>query len=189
MNTQTKNIDENYHKFSGSLKIWRQPIHGGKPELVLEKPNMVLYQGSDILANSLGGKTNSHVSHMYIGFHNGDTFTAPTISKTDNRDTFQSYTSTFGYLRFPLSMDASYFTDVNYSQNNVVFTTTVVSAASEHGATFSAGSSYIYEAALVNAQDPLDKTKDRIFSRANFSPIEFVSSYNLIISWAVKFVS
>jgi len=187
--TKRKKGKETYNGFTGSLKIWQQPVVGGKPQLILEKPNMVVYQGSDILANTLGGKQNSAISHMYIGFHNGSSFSPPAISKSDTRATYQAFSGNFGYLRFLLSTTPSYFTDTNYSNNNVVFTATVVASASEAGATFTPGTSYIYEAGLVNAQVPTDKAQDRLFSRANFSEIEFVSTYNLIISWAVKFVS
>lgn len=191
MKQKKKIVSDSLSAGNGKIKIWKQPSDlGGPPELVFEKPNMVLYQGADVLANCLAGKQNSAITHMYFGFHNGPTFWAPTITKADTKaTTFDGYSAPFGYLRVPLNAAPTFISDPNYDGNIAVFSSTLTAGTSEAGATFTPGTSYVYEVALVNESVPNDKTKDRIFSRANFTPIQFVSSYNLIVAWSVKFVS
>ncbi len=166
---------------SGRIKIWKGD------DLVVDKPNMVLYEGGDIVALAIAGEANSKITHFYVGYYSAaGVFVAPTISKADNRASFEAFTGNFGYLRLPLSVSPSFVADTNYDNNNSVFTTVVTTATPEAGAAFIPGTSQIYEVGLVCERSPNDKTKDLIFARANFNPITFVSSHNLTISWMIK---
>lgn len=185
-------LSDKYVGFSGHIKGWLVADDGSSQRKVIDQPNLITYQGSDILATCLAGAQNSKISHMYIGFHNGASFTAPTPQKTDTRDTFQNisgFDPDMGYLRIPLSLTPSYFNNTNYVKNNVVFTTTVTNLTEEAGAAFTPDTSYIYEAALVSAGSTSTTEEDRVFSRATFTPTLFVSNYNLVLSWAIQFLS
>ena len=176
----------------GFIKAWKTNPKTGESETVLDKKNTILYQGSDILASALAGTANSAITHMYVGFQNSTSSafysSIPAVSK-DGTPAISGYVSPQGYLRVPLAFPASFTQINNYNNNTAIFTTQIISPSSAGGAVFNPGtgglSSYIYEAALVAA----GPVSDRIFSRVTFTPIAYDSSYNLTISWGVKFTS
>lgn len=189
--------------FSGFYKIWRTNIETGKSELVVEKKNMVLYQGMDLLAKALAGVRYAAVSHMYIGYKTTDDisgFTPPTIDKAYTNK-FEDYDvspslADLGYLRLPLNFTPTYLnTGADYENNVAVFTTVVTAnnSTSPNGADFNdsgdAEPSHIFEIALVAALDPTGDNEDIIFSRANFEPIVYDPAYNLTISWGIQFLT
>lgn len=174
-------------QFEGFIKAWKTEVSTGKSELVVDKKNLIMYSGADLLARALGGEANSGISHMYIGFNNTGSFTPIPITKASVASDFWSslYTDPFGVLRLPLSFAPGYFNDTNYSNNIVLFSVVIASAESFHGAAFGASSS-IYEAALVSAATPSDYRQDQLFSRVNFAPILYETGYNLTIVWGVR---
>ncbi len=176
--------------FQGFIKIWQTNPKTGESELLVDKPNTILYQGADILSLALAGRRNSGISHMYVGFCNDldGVFTKPTINK-EYSNRFQDFADPFGYLRLPLAFPASFLNTTNYENNISIYTTVISASDSQGGATFQASSpaSWIYEIALVAATEPADDSGDMIFSRANFNAIQYATNYNLTISWGVKF--
>lgn len=196
----------NTKNFKGFFKIWRTHKETGKTELVIDKPNTILYQGSDLLAYALGGIKYAKISHIYVGYSNyddGDTFDLPIIDKNYNTLPFSSYGVEdgdyvdYGYLRLPLSYTPTYqASSTDYEHNTVIFTTVLSLDASPGGqsAEFqfadNVGSqSHLFEVGLSAALDPTTTTKDQVFSRATFTPIMFDPSYNLTISWGIQFLS
>ena len=176
----------------GFIKAWKTDPKTGLSETVLEKKNTILYQGSDILASALAGQANSAITHMYIGFENATDssfYSSSSAVAKDGTPVMSGYTSPKGYLRVPLAFPASFTNITDYHNNTAIFTTQIISPSSAGGAVFNPGtsgvSSYIYEAALVAA----GSVADRIFSRVTFTPITYDNSYNLTISWGVKFTS
>jgi uncharacterized membrane protein YkvA (DUF1232 family) len=174
--------------FKGFVKLWKTHKTTGEKKLVLEKDNLILRMGANVLAYALAGQPASNVSTMYIGFNNNTSFTYPTIDVSYSQPFNQlSIPAGFGYLREPLSFSPNFLSDSGYTDNTVIFTTMISSASAFYGNTFTSGTSQIYECALVvtptnNAAD------DLVFSRINFSQIEYDDSYNLTISWGVKFL-
>lgn len=183
------NIQDTVNNFQGFIKIWQSNPVTGEQKLLIDKPNTVLYQGADLLAYALAGVANNKISHMYIGFNNNLVFTPPVIDKAYSNP-FSGFVAPFGYLRIPLTLPASYLADTNYTHNVPIFTTMITSGTSEAGgATFTNGTSQIYEVGLVAATTPSSSSGDAVFSRANFSQIQYDSSFNLTISWGVKFTA
>jgi hypothetical protein len=180
------NTTENL-KYSGFFKIWQVDKKTGAKELVISKPNMILYQGADLLAKALAGVKYASISHMYVGFQNG-AVTPTTIDKT-NSSPFSSFVAPKGYLRLPISYNPSFLAQTNYSGNTVIFTSIIASTAGAHGDTFTASSSNICEVGLAAALNPENDGEDLFFSRATFDPIVYDSNYNLTISWGVNFLA
>jgi hypothetical protein len=85
----------------------------------------------------------------------------------------------------PLTFSPNYQTSLGYDENIVLFSTMVTSATKAGGADFGANSR-IYEVALVSAVAANDLNKDTVFSRTNFNPIQYNSSYNFTITWGVR---
>jgi hypothetical protein len=171
--------------FKGHIKVYRTHKASGKSELVVNKPNTIVFTGADIMARCLGGEENSAISHFYIGYNNSESFSPPPITLYSKASDFSLFVAPFGYLRLPLSWVPSYFNETNYNSNIAVFSTVIATATASGGAAFTSGTSYIYEAGMIAATDPLDPTQDILFNRANFTPILFNSAYNLTIVWAI----
>ena len=187
----------------GFFKIWVVDPATGEKDLVVNKDNMILNMGSDLLASALAGVKYAAISHMYIGYCNyaDGTFTRPTIDKTYSTP-FTGYGSgayaNFGYLRLPLAYSPSFLAQSGYAGNVALFTTIIATADFSHGASFisseyatanSVNPSQIFEVALIAALDPQSEGQDKIFSRANFNPLLYSSSYNLTTTWGIQFLS
>lgn len=187
-------------QFSGFYKIWKVHKVTGQKELLVSKPNLVLYQGADLLAQSLAGVKYAHISHMYIGYSNQVGFVtandAPVIDK-ENSIGFQNYGagiySDLGYVRIPLAYNPTYVAQANYENNIAIFTTVVSTTDGSFGAPFNdslnAPVSNIFEVGLAAALTPDNSAGDKIFSRANFESIVYDSNYNLTISWGINFTA
>ena len=177
------------HALTGFIKIWQTDPSSGLSRLVIDKPNMILKGGAKIIARALGGDSSAKIWGMYIGYNNDPGFTleqAPAID-TDYSSPFSNYSAEdgAGYLREPLTFTPNYLSSVGYDANTVLFSTMITTATAVGGAAFDE-TSKIYEVALVSAGDAYDPLKDTVFSRTNFNPIQYNSSYNFTITWGVR---
>jgi hypothetical protein len=169
---------------AGFVKIWKVDPVSGASQLVVDKKNMILKGGAKLIAHALGGDPTAKIWGMYIGYNNEQSFLAPGID-IDYSNTFTNFSAPFGYLREPLTFSPNYVASPGYDENTVLFSTMVTSATKAGGADFGS-SSNIYEVALVSAVDANDLTRDTVFSRTNFNPIQYNSSYNFTITWGVR---
>lgn len=200
-----QNIDQqtSFKKMRGFFKIWAVDPITGKKELLVDKENMILNAGADLLASALAGVKYTHVSHMYIGYknHADDTFYPGSVPTVDKEYTVKftdyntgSYTD-FGYLRVPLSYSPSFIAQTDYENNVAIFTAVVTTASAANGSTATfkddtqVNPSHIFEVALVAATEPTSQTGDKVFSRAQFEPLLYNNSYNLTITWGVQFLA
>lgn len=171
----------------GFVKIWKVDPKSGESMLLVDKNNMILRNGAKLIAHALGGKPEAKIWGMYIGYNNNPSFTlsdAPAIS-IDYANPFASFVSPFGYLREPLTFSPNYLSSPNYDENTVLFSTMITTSSSAGGAIFDEDSR-IYEVGLVAAGDMYSAAKDTVFSRTNFNPIQYNSSYNFTITWGVR---
>jgi hypothetical protein len=196
------NIDEGtiFKKMQGFFKIWAVDPVSGQRHLLIDKKNMILNEGADLLAAALAGVKYSNISHIYIGYknHADGTFDKPVIDK-EYSVKFTSYNSgeyaDFGYLRLPLAYSPSFINQDGYQSNITVFTAVVATGDTANGAVFrpedygGAQPSQIFEVALVAATDPSGQAQDKVFSRAQFEPLLYNPSYNLTITWGVQFLA
>lgn len=172
--------------FKGFVKVHKIHKKTGKKELVLEKNNLILIQGTQVLAAALGGLANSFVNTFYIGYNNNISFTYPTIDIQYSQPfNGLSIADGFGYLREPVSFNPNFLSDAGYVNNTVIFTVMISDATAFYGNAFTTGVSQIYECALVVSNG--NPTQDLVFSRVNFNQLQYDNSYNLTISWGIKF--
>lgn len=179
-NTEILNADK---ALEGFVKIWKVHPSTGESSLVVDKPNLILRGGTQIIAKALGGAAGFGIYGMYIGYNNATSFTPPNID-VGYTSTFSSQsTAPFGYLREPLTFTPNYMSTAGgYVDNTVLFSTMITSAAAAGGAAFTNGTSNIYEVALIAAPT----TGDVVFSRTNFTSIKYDSTYNFTITWGVR---
>ena len=173
----------------GSIKIWRVNFKTGEKELLVNKPNTILYQGADILAAALVGQNGSQISHFYVGYNISGGFSGDATAVDKTTPAFRK-DANFGYLRIPLTYPASFFNDPSYSNNIPIFSILLSNAATYTVAgspTFNT-SAKIFEIGLVAASTG-DITGDKVFSRARFTPITNDPSYNLTLAWGVRFTA
>lgn len=189
--------------FTGFYKIWRTHKETGASELLVDKKNMILYQGMTLLAKAFAGVRYANISHMYIGYKTTDDisgFVPPTIDKSYTNK-FEDYNvapslADLGYLRLPINFSPTFNSAGAGHEDNVPIFTNVITAnnsTAPNGAAFNdsgdAEPSHIFEIALVAALDPTSDNDDLIFSRANFEPIVYDPAYNLTISWGIQFLT
>jgi hypothetical protein len=189
------------HKGKGFIKVWAVNPKTGDKSLLVDKSNLILNGGADLLAQALAGVSSTGISHIYVGYNTFDgTFTAPVIDR-EYSVKFPNYGSgsydTYGYLRLPLAYTPSFIGQTGYDNNVVVFTAIISSAGNAHGADFVSSAdagmgnpaSQIFEVGLVAALDPTSSAQDVVFSRANFTPLLYDPNFNLTITWGVQFLA
>lgn len=184
-NSETASLNK---QMKGFVKIWKTHKETGKSELVVDKDNLILYMGAQVLSYALSGKPNYNIAAFYIGYNNNSSFTYPTIDIAYSQPFNQlSIPDGFGYLREPLTFSPSYTSDTNYVDNTSLYTVQIASATAFYGNTFTSGTSNIYEIALVATPTPGNAAGDLVFSRINFDQITYDSNYSLTLVWGIKF--
>jgi hypothetical protein len=181
VNTENLSTDKS---LTGFIKIWKVDPCSGDSCLLVDKQNMILKGGATLISRCLGGDAYAKIWGMYIGYNNNLTFVKPDID-VDYSYRFINYAAPFGYLREPLTFSPNFLSSPGYVDNTVLFSTMITSANKAGGADFTEDSK-IYEVALVAAEDVNDPTKDIVFSRTNFNPVQYNSSYNFTITWGVR---
>jgi hypothetical protein len=177
---------------AGFIKIWRTNKQTGLEELVVDKPNMILKGGAQIIAHALGGKPAAKIWGMYIGYYNGNDDAPEPIIDVDYSYPFLNYVDPLGYLREPLTFTPNYLSSPGYEayENTVLFSTMITTASKAGGSTsadFNADSQ-LYEVALISVPDVASPAKDKVFSRTSFNPIQYNSNYNFTITWGVRII-
>jgi len=179
----------------GFVKVFRVDVESGKPELIHEQDNTIVYQGSDILAKLLAGTPDWDISHMYLTFRNGAEV-VPAIDKTQNRGTYYSLPVGLDFVRVPLVQAPTFLAEEpaghSYEHNVAVFTSLVNSTTPPElgNLALADGTSQFLDAALVSATSPTSNAGDKVFSRIVFNPeIDYSSTFHLTVVWGVKFVS
>lgn len=157
-------------------------------------PNIIVYEGVDLLAAILAGQSYS-INTMYMEFQNGGIAPVVTPDPADGRSYYAAMESGVGaadYIRLPLtanptreSTDASKFSGnrINY------FAMSTGATAGRGGHTFSdTAGSIVYGVALVAAPDVDDASQDIVFSRSyNFSPKTKQANEEVSIAWGHVF--
>lgn len=178
---------------NGHVKIWNIGNDFGKPELVYQGQNLIVKGGSDILASALSGKSNSAISHFYIGYSNDPSFNVnaePAVAVTDTVTSFPT-SGNYGYIRIPLAFPASYLAEAGYTANVPYFTTFLVTGGSwtRFGAILQTGSK-IFSLGLINAKNSSNSTEDVLFSKIYLNPtVAYDTSHGAAVSWGVTFRS
>jgi hypothetical protein len=169
----------------GFVKVLQTHLSTGVTNTLVEKPNMILYTGANLMAQALAGQPNSKITHMYVGYSNATTVNPVTITLS-NANPINENTGNLGYLRLPLAYTPSFLRSDNNHENNIpVFSVSVANPTASGGASFTTGLSKIFQIALVAEGAATDVT----FSRAEFTPVEYNSNYALTLQWGVEFTA
>lgn len=164
---------------------------------VVEKHNLILYSGADILAKCLTGDATYAVSSMFMEFKNlpspSDPITPPAFDRSGGIAYYTGLAASLDtdYLRVPLvaSPDFASSDDTYYENNQVTFFAISEGSTGVHGKTFSpVSNSAVYGAALVATPEPTQPTQDVVFSRV-YSGVGKVlkeSGFEIGITWTVR---
>lgn len=160
----------------GHVRIWDL----GTKKLLLEKPNLITYQGADIAAKALSGQPHTSISHMYVGYTSG--IIVPPVAVGDTITNFSTY------ARIPLSFSPSYASETADYNNNLVYFTCYITgtAASGAGTVTVPNGENIVHLGLICAGG-VDPSADKLFSHIAFNPIAYNSTYGIAITWGLTF--
>lgn len=183
---------------AGFVRFMSLNLRTGILRKVIERKNLILYGGADILAQLLSGDPAYAVRYMYLEFKNLanplDPITPPPFDRSGGRSYYEGLVSSpdTDFLRVPLTGTPALSSSdaLLYSFNTGTFFAMSEGAAGIHGKTFAPGSnSAVFGAALVATPDPDDRSKDVVFSRV-YSGIDKIlkeSGFEIGVSWAVRF--
>lgn len=142
------------------------------------KPNLFMYEGSEVVAQLISGESKYKVAGMYIEFENvsdpDDVVSVPTYGRGDGVQYYDDLVSSVSrdYLRVPLIAATVTSSDTSrFPVGNVVTCFARSSGAlGVHGKTFSsAANSKVFGGALIAIPDAEDATQDLVISRFYFA--------------------
>lgn len=186
-------ITETNPAYFGFIKIWQTDPTNGASTLLVDKKNTILYTGADILARAVAGLPGSRISHFYVSYTNAVSRTPLPVSRTPTPYlAVNASPGGYGYGSVPLTLPPSFLkSGSDYNNNISVFTIMIPSTASvqsQLGLNFTNGVK-IFEASLVAATTSPPSGTDPVFSRVQFNPVTYDSTFNLTISWGIMFTS
>jgi len=184
------NLDLNT-RGKGQIKLFSFNPVTGVIHKMIEKENLVLYSGADILAKLLSGDSRYAVNTMFMEFTSA-AVTVPTFDRTGGIAYYAGLAADpdIDYLRLPLTVNPQIDSsdDALYVGNRVTFFGISEGTAGRWGKTFTDGVK-VYGAALAAAVDVNDPTQDVVFSRAyaGIDSITKASGFEIGVSWTIQF--
>jgi hypothetical protein len=175
----------------GHFRLSGRSAETGECRVFIDKPNKIMYPSTEIVARGLAGLPNAAVSHLYLAYNNDDAYPANGYTISEGTTAFQKDAAS-GYLRIPITLPPTITPAGNGSYQTVTFTVLISQpdAFKVTGSPNLSNSSDFFEAALVCQTDPngsvSNTTGDRVFSRVAFQRLQYDSTFNLSISWAIK---
>jgi len=180
----------------GDVKIFSFDPKTGIVYRLLEKRNLILYSGADVLASLLAGQ-NTPVNAMYMEFKNladpADSITPPAFDREGGISYYNGLSSSpdTDFLRIPLTVNPTIeSSDAVYAGNQVVFFGVSEGTVGFHGKSFlDTANSAVFGAALVAAPDLTDQSQDMVFSRiySGIDKVLKVAGHQIGITWTIRF--
>ena len=157
---------------------------------VIQRSNLVLYGGADILALLIAGNSNYKLNAMYIEFQNtgGVPVSPPSFNRSGGRLYYDGLTGA-DYLRVPiLTSPALSKSSAYYENNQAAFFAMTEGVAGVHGTPFNT-TSEVYGAALVATPDVGDQSRDIVFSRVytEIGSIQKEVGHEIGVTWTIRF--
>ncbi len=190
-------LAERYQTPRGDVQFCLFNPKTGQIKKLIEKRNLVLYSGADILARLLSGDPSFGVNAMYLEFKNladpSDPITPPPFDRTGGIAYYNGLASSpdTDFLRVPLAVSPAFTaSDVNYTGNQVTFFAQSEGLSGFHGKLFGpANNSAVYGAGLIAAPDLPDQSQDRVFSRvyAGIDKVLKESGFEIGVTWTIRF--
>lgn len=181
----------------GIVRFFSFDPKSGRIVQMIEKHNLILYSGADIMSRVLGGKSEYAISSMFLEFKNLPSpltpITPPAFDRSGGIAYYNGLSSSLDtdYLRVPLvsTPDFSTSDDTYYEFNQATFFAISEGSTGIHGKTFSAAAnSAVFGAALAATPDPTQPTADVVFSRAysGVGKILKESGFEIGITWTTR---
>lgn len=178
---------------AGYVSIKGQNPETGEEKLLLDKQNSIMYQGADLIASGLIGRSISKITHLYVGYSNS--LSLPANGYEIEKDvTAFSVGANLGWVKVPLTYPAVATTsdDALYVGNIVNFSVLLSNPASfvqAGSAALTNNTSRFFEAALVSETIPGSNAGDKMLARIAFSSITYQQNYNLTVNWGIQITS
>jgi hypothetical protein len=179
------------------VRFYARELDTGKTSKVIERPNLVLYEGADILAQLLSGARGYHVNTMYLEFKNlaapGDAIVPPSFGRGDGIAYYNGLISSLDtdFLRVPLTVSALVeASGGDYAGNQDTFFGISEGTVGFHGKPFLPSSnSAVFGAALIAAPDPTDQSQDKVYARV-YTGIDKIlkqTGFEIGVTWTTRF--
>jgi len=163
---------------------------------MVAQPNIIPYQGADVLARALAGDADYVAGAMLFEYEN--TAGAPSIPSPQRDEGIDYYlddlslSATKDYLRIPLVIPAGFSSSdsTKYDGNQATFFAITSGVTGIHSKGFTqADSSQVYGVGLVATPQPTQYTSDLLFSRSydGFDPVPKESGYQIGAQYMIRF--
>ena len=175
-------------------RIFSYDEETGIVKKMVAQPNIIPYQGADILARALAGDADYTAGAMLFEYENG----VPTIPSPQRDEGIDYYlddlqlSATKDYIRVPLVIPAGFSSSdsTKYDGNQATFFAITAGEEGIHGKGFSeTAGSQVYGVGLVATPEPTEHTRDLLFSRSydGFDPIEKEDGYQIGAQYLIRF--
>jgi hypothetical protein len=164
-------------------------------KMMVSQPNIIPYQGADIMAQLLAGEATWKIGAMFFEFEN--TAGAPTVPSPQRSESIDYYIDdlslepTKDYMRIPLIVPpAVTSSSAVYAGNQVTFFAITSGLTGVHGRTFDASvNSKVYGVALAATPEPTEYTQDKLFSRSytGFDPVPKEDGFAVGAMYLIRF--
>lgn len=180
-------------------------ITTGREVEVLRQKNLILFEGADIMAGLLGGRTEMVPSHFYLQYENTNLApVGPTFTRADGRQAFEAIAGNDpaqDWLRVPIIstplIQRIPDNSEDYAGNAVIFSASSASSQTLQGESpahnyFAAsgpnGPSKVVAVALAAAVKPSNHKLDKIFSRLTLTTaLPMQANHHLTFYWSIRF--
>lgn len=164
---------------------------------VIDKRNLILFEGADILAQSLIGNADYRVRTMYMEFKNlpspSTPITPPVFDRSGGIAYYDGLSSSLDtdFLRVPLTFNPTISSSGSeYAGNQATFFGLSEGTAGFNGKLFDPSvNSAVFGAALVASPDVDTQDTDKVFSRV-YSGIDKVlkeAGFEIGVTWTIRF--
>jgi len=164
-------------------------------KMMVAQPNIIPFQGADILAKLISGDLDWKIGAMFFEFEN--TAGAPVIPSPQRSEDISYYLSdlqleaTKDYLRIPLVVPpAVTASSSSYAGNQATFFAITTGMAGIHGKVFDQSvNSKVYGVALAATPDVTEYTQDKLFSRSydGFVPVPKEDGFAIGAQYLIRF--
>jgi len=163
---------------------------------MVAQPNIIPYQGADVLARALAGDADYVAGAMLFEYEN--TAGTPTIPSPQRSEGINYYlddlalSATKDYIRVPLVIPAGFSSSdsTKYGGNQATFFAITSGTTGIHGRGYSqSDNSKVYGVGLVATPTPTQYTSDLLFSRSydGFDPVPKEDGYQIGAQYMIRF--
>jgi hypothetical protein len=163
---------------------------------VVAQPNLIPYQGADVLAKTLAGDVTFKASSILFEYQNtAGVIAVPTPARDEGIDYYLTtipLTPNRDYLRVPMAAPTAFSSSdsTKYANNQASFFAISSGILGIHGEAFSsAANSQVFGVGMVATPTPDQYTQDKLFSRSydGFDPVPKEDGYQIGAQYVIRF--